>query len=301
MSAYSAAGSQATGIVARKAICCAAPLRVRVARPCRCLGRGRLQVVSGSWPVAERAEQRVAVETPAAGAELPRARESGAGPRRVRSAWRRATRVAIALAPGVDFAVALHACLRARRGRRPDRSARTARARPAAAVTVDRRCAQSGPEARRPRSASTDAAALIVRTSGSSGAPKRGPADLRQLPLERDRLGRRARARPARALAVHAAAQSTSAASRSCCAARSTRPRRSCTSGSTPVAVTAALIEGGITLVSRRAPRRSRGSWTRDSSTRRVCAARCRRRTGSGGARRARACGRRARRARPTA
>ena len=49
--------------------------------------------------------------------------------------------------------------------------------------------------------------AVVIHTSGTTSATQADRAHLRQLPLERARLGRRARSRSARALAVRAAAR----------------------------------------------------------------------------------------------
>jgi O-succinylbenzoic acid--CoA ligase len=117
------------------------------------------------WPT------RVAVESPAGAlsyAELDRL--AGIGARALAVAP--ATRVAIALPPGIDFVVALHACLRAG----------------AVAVPVDLRDPRGQREAlvidgplpgRGAMLSSADhdlaATALLVRTSGTSGAPKEVP------------------------------------------------------------------------------------------------------------------------------
>jgi O-succinylbenzoic acid--CoA ligase len=82
-------------------------------------------------------------------------------------------RVAIALPPGIDFAIALHACLRAGAAAVPI-DLRDPRAALDADVVVDAPLACRG----RPLAArghDLDAEALIVRTSGTSGAPKEVP------------------------------------------------------------------------------------------------------------------------------
>jgi O-succinylbenzoic acid--CoA ligase len=124
---------------------------------------------------AGRHGDRVAVATPQAAISYREldsragagARELGAGP---------GERVAIALAPGIDFVVALHACLRAGAVavpldlRDPAHAARAA----GAAALIDRPLDCTAP----PREAGEhdlDAPALIVHTSGTSGEPKEVP------------------------------------------------------------------------------------------------------------------------------
>ena len=99
-------------------------------------------------------------------------------------------------------AVPIDLRLRGRRARR--RALRGLRGRRRRAA----RTARGGPRGA-PLSSAThdlDATAIVVHTSGTTSAPQAGRADLRQLAVERARLGRRARPRSRRALAVHAAA-----------------------------------------------------------------------------------------------
>src|SRR5436305_1138303 len=84
---------------------------------------------------------------------------------------RRGDRVAIALPPGEDFAVALHAIWRAGATAVPvdlrDREPRTAGAR----VVVDAPLGD-GPDAALDDAHDLDAAAAVIHTSGSTGTPK---------------------------------------------------------------------------------------------------------------------------------
>ena len=124
------------------------------------------------------------------------------------------------------------------------------------------------------------------------GAPA-GRAELRQHPLERSRLGRRARRRSRVSAGSARCPCHTSAACRSCCARRSTRPRRSSTSDSRRTGSSMRSQNGGVTLVSlvattlataaRCGPAAPAGAALRPDG----------RRPGPGGARRARARGRR--------
>ena len=141
-------------------------------------------------------------------------------------------------AAGLDFAQALHACLllgavavpvdlRLAPGER-------ARIADAAAVLVDeplgQPLAERGVRQRgrgRPAAGGhdLDAAAVVIHTSGTTVSAAAGRADLRQPPVERARLGRRARPRSATSAGCARCRCRTSAASRSCCARRSTRRR----------------------------------------------------------------------------
>ena len=123
-----------------------------------------MQFVSGFWPVAERAEQRIAIETPAASLSYRElasrsraaARELGVKPRE---------RVAIALAPGIEFTVALHACFAAGAVAVPIDLREPRECWPPSAVTIDRPLTDSGPELR-PAALDLDDVAAVIRTSG---------------------------------------------------------------------------------------------------------------------------------------
>ncbi|MEA2311259.1 MAG: o-succinylbenzoate---CoA ligase [Solirubrobacteraceae bacterium] len=84
-------------------------------------------------------------------------------------------RVALALAPGLEFAVALHACLLARAAAMPvdPRLAERERSRllASAAAVVDAPLGPCGPLAP-PRAPADGDTALVVHTSGTTGAPK---------------------------------------------------------------------------------------------------------------------------------
>jgi o-succinylbenzoate---CoA ligase len=82
------------------------------------------------------------------------------------------TRVGIALPPGLDFAIALHACLRLGAVAIPIDPRDPIAAREA--VTIERPLRRDGPYAAG-KGHDLDAAALIVRTSGTSGTPKEIP------------------------------------------------------------------------------------------------------------------------------
>ena len=97
--------------------------------------------------------------------------------------------------PGVDFVVALHACLLLGaavvpvdlRLRPPSGARAPARAR------RRRAAARDGRRRRARRAHDLDATAIVVHTSGTTGRAQAGRADLRQLALERAGLGARAR------------------------------------------------------------------------------------------------------------
>ena len=134
-------------------------------------------------------------------------------------------RVAIALPAGLAFAQALHACLllgavavpvdlrlsrrRARRGSRT-----------AARVSVEEPLGRGAGTRRRPRRAlartTSTPTAVVIHTSGTTAAPRAGRADVRQPAVERARLGRRARRRPATSAGCARCRSRTSAACRSC-------------------------------------------------------------------------------------
>ena len=145
----------------------------------------------------------------------------GAGPGR---------RVAIALAPGLAFARALHACLLLGAIAVPIDLRLTAaeRERLAAdvAVLVEEPLALGAGRGDADCYATArhdlESTAVVIHTSGTTSAPKPIEAHLRQLPVERARLGRRARSRPPRALAVRAAALTRRRPVDTACARRST-------------------------------------------------------------------------------
>ena len=115
-------------------------------------------------------------------------------------------RVAIALPPGLDFAVALHACLLAGAAALPV-DLREPQPRQRGRGTGDRRAAEPNRPAAaltRPGRARRRARRPHVRHHRRA-AP--GDPDARQRPRQRARLRRRARPRPRRALAVPAAAE----------------------------------------------------------------------------------------------
>jgi o-succinylbenzoate---CoA ligase len=114
--------------------------------------------------------QRIALETPSRAvsyAELDAL--AGAAARQLAPA----SRVAIALPPGLDFAIALHACLRAGAIAVPV-DPRDPRPAPHAELVVDEPL-RTGADPLPGATHDTDAVALIVRTSGTSGAPREIP------------------------------------------------------------------------------------------------------------------------------
>ena len=129
--------------------------------------------------------------------------------------------------PGLDFAVALHACLLARRGVPVDPRLGERRAGRAAGVRGRRRrrAAADAAAPRRRVAPRDDDTALVVHTSGTTAAPRPVELTLRQRPGQRARLGRGARPRPRRALAVPAAALARRRADGPAALARSTARR----------------------------------------------------------------------------
>ena len=168
--------------------------------------------------------------------------------------------------PGEDFVVALHACLLARRARGAGRPAadRAPSAPRASTCCVDAPLpAGAAAEGAAPRAAhDLDAPAIVVHTSGTTSAPKPIRADLRQLAVERARLGGRARRRPGRALAVHAAARARRRPVDPAALGDLRRRPRSSTSASTTERVLAALRDPTARRSSRSSRRRSRACST---------------------------------------
>ena len=117
------------------------------------------------------------------------------------------SRVALALPPGLDFAVALHACLLARAAAMPVDprlgEAEQAALLASASLVVDGALPRCGAAAPWRRPTTTRRCRAHERDDGGAAA---GRAELREHPGQRARLGRRARPRPRRALAVPAAA-----------------------------------------------------------------------------------------------
>ena len=148
-----------------------------------------------------------------------------AGARRLAARGARAgDRVGVALPAGEAFAVALHACLRLGAVVVPldlrlpdDERARRAGAAPSSSR---RRSTRATATSARPCRAQHDlgAPAIVVLHERDERGVQARRADLRQLALERARVGDRARLPARRALAVRAAARPTSAGSRSSCA-----------------------------------------------------------------------------------
>ena len=142
---------------------------------------------------AARRPERIALETPASALTYASccARRAAARAARARRRARRPRGARAAAGP--DFVVALHACLLARRGRDAGRpAAGRARAGGAAARARGghRRAAARRGRRARATPAPLDAAALVVHTSGTTGAPAAGRAHAREHPRERARLAR---------------------------------------------------------------------------------------------------------------
>ena len=135
------------------------------------------------------------------GARPARRRRRGASSR-----CRAGTRVAIALPPGLDFAVALHACLRLGAVAVPV-DVRDPRAPRRGRVVIDAplRSARARCRARRPTTSTPTA--LVVRTSGTSGEPKEVPLTYGNFLWSALGSAVALGLDPARALAVHAAAR----------------------------------------------------------------------------------------------
>ena len=126
--------------------------------------------MSGVWPFAWPAAERVAIETPAGSLTYPElAARSLAGARELGVA--RAARVAIALPHGVDFAVAMHACFAAGAVAVPIDLREPQERWPGADLVLDHPLAGTGPAGAVVEPALDDIAA-IIRTSGSTGEPK---------------------------------------------------------------------------------------------------------------------------------
>ena len=133
-------------------------------------------------------------------------------------------RVAIALAPGLEFVVALFACMRCAAVAVPvDLRAPRERWSTAGARTIVDRALDVG-RSRGPGVHTLDATAILVHTSGTSGTPKPVPLSYGNF-SERDFIPPyRSDWTPTNAGSARSR-WSTSAACRSCCAARSTPPR----------------------------------------------------------------------------
>ena len=238
----------------------------------------------GSTRAAARAARRIAaLQTPAreldlrASCDAARARraselaERGAGAgdaRRDRaaapgSASRRRCTPACCSAPSPCRST----CASRERARARSPAARRARSRSRCGAARDRAAARAG--APRPRRDGGRDPHLGHHLGAAAGR-----ADLRQPALERARLGRRARPRPAGALAVRAAALARRRPVDPACARRSTRPPPSSTSASRPTARCDALARERRDARRASSRRRSRGCSTRACATRRRCAAR---------------------------
>ena len=174
-------------------------------------------------------------------------------------------------AAGLAFAAGAARLPAARRGRGAGRPApRGGRARARSRTGAARRgrasrCAASAgapaPRGGAGRATTSTRRAVVIHTSGTTSAPTAGRADLRQPPVERARLGRRARPRPERALAVRAAALPRRRPLDPRALARSTPRRRSCTSASRPTAC-CTRCASSRSRSSASSPRRSRGCST---------------------------------------
>ena len=164
--------------------------------------------------------------------------------------------------------------LAARRGRGPARPAahrgrapaRRPRARPRRSRSRERHLARGHPRPRRAGARPAD-----ERDERHAEA---GGAHLRQPAVERARLGRGARGRARRRLALHAAALPRRRALDPRPLGRSTRPTRSSTSASTPAA-RSPRCRPRASRSSRWCRRRCGGSSTRGSANPRRCGARC--------------------------
>ena len=193
---------------------------------CRLLSGGARRILAR--PCGSHAPRTRSRSRPPTGAQTyARARRRRDARGRARAAGARRAAPAIAsrsrCPPRAPFVEALHGCLRLGAVAVPidlrlseaERTARIERC----AVVVDaplyRASDRAGAAARRvpaaagssgPHTHDLDATAIVVHTSGTTVRRPARRADLRQLAVERARLGRRARPRPRRALAVHAAA-----------------------------------------------------------------------------------------------
>ncbi|MGD0198151.1 MAG: AMP-binding protein [Solirubrobacteraceae bacterium] len=129
--------------------------------------------MSGAWPVPPRADDVIAVETPGGALSYRELlRKSRAGAREL--AVDRGVRVAIALPAGIDFAVALHSCFVAGAVAVPVDLREPRERWPTADALIERPLDCSGP-GREPAKLGLQDIAAIIRTSGTSGAPKEVP------------------------------------------------------------------------------------------------------------------------------
>jgi O-succinylbenzoic acid--CoA ligase len=133
-----------------------------------------MQVEAWLTRAARRAGDRVAVETPERSLTYRELEAlAGAGARELAVAP--GTRVAIALPPGADFVIALHACLRAGAVAAPvDLRDPASSAAPGCELVIDAPLACRGP-ALAGAGHELSATALIVRSSGTGGQPKEVP------------------------------------------------------------------------------------------------------------------------------